>query len=228
MAPHPGQPRPDPSADRLGSRRRRRHHCGHRLHRVPADRLAGFPRHGAGRGRSRHPVCRRMLVGAHLAGLPADSDAAETAAPARAGEAKISEDIDSADLSGVSGTPTFFINGKRHHGAYDIGTVSDAVRAARARAIIRLDHQPRHQPDRSPPREIAPARRQPAPRSASPGPPGRGGVHGQNAAADSAPLVRLVDIRPLMPSCGPHAANVPDSPEQVLCQPRLCDVPEVG
>ena len=59
-----------------------------------------------------------------------------------AGEARISEDIDSADLSGVSGTPTFFINGRRHHGAYDIGPLSDAVRAARARASIGLDHQP--------------------------------------------------------------------------------------
>jgi Na+/H+ antiporter NhaA len=60
-----------------------------------------------------------------------------------AGEVQISEDIDSADLSGVSGTPTFFINGKRHHGAYDITTLSDAVRAARARTSIRLDRQPR-------------------------------------------------------------------------------------
>ena len=48
----------------------------------------------------------------------------------------IEEDVDSADLSGVSGTPTFFINGRRHYGAYDIATLSDAVRAARARAAI--------------------------------------------------------------------------------------------
>jgi len=34
----------------------------------------------------------------------------------------------------VSGTPTFFINGRRHHGAYDIDTLSSAVRAARAKA----------------------------------------------------------------------------------------------
>jgi protein-disulfide isomerase len=60
-----------------------------------------------------------------------------------AGEFQIAEYIDSADLSGVSGTPTFFINGKRHHGAYDIATLSDAVRGARARAIIKLDGQPR-------------------------------------------------------------------------------------
>jgi protein-disulfide isomerase len=49
---------------------------------------------------------------------------------------RVAEDVDSADLSGVSGTPTFFINGRRHYGAYDIGTLSAAVRAAGARAII--------------------------------------------------------------------------------------------
>jgi protein-disulfide isomerase len=47
--------------------------------------------------------------------------------------ARVSEDVASADESGVSGTPTFFINGRRHYGAYDIATLSDAVRAARAR-----------------------------------------------------------------------------------------------
>jgi protein-disulfide isomerase len=52
----------------------------------------------------------------------------------RAGGARVADDVDSADLSGVSGTPTFFINGRRHHGAYDIGTFSAAVRAAGARA----------------------------------------------------------------------------------------------
>jgi protein-disulfide isomerase len=60
-----------------------------------------------------------------------------------AGQAKIAADVNSADLSGVSGTPTFFINGKRHHGAYDISTLSDAVRAARARALITSHGQPR-------------------------------------------------------------------------------------
>ncbi|MCT9935085.1 Na+/H+ antiporter NhaA [Planotetraspora sp. A-T 1434] len=52
------------------------------------------------------------------------------------GAARIAEDIDSADISGVSGTPTFFVNGRRHHGAYDITTLSAAVRAAKARAIL--------------------------------------------------------------------------------------------
>jgi protein-disulfide isomerase len=56
---------------------------------------------------------------------------------AHTGADRIAEDLDSADLSGVSGTPTFFINGRRHHGAYDIATLSAAVRAARARAALK-------------------------------------------------------------------------------------------
>jgi Na+/H+ antiporter NhaA len=53
------------------------------------------------------------------------------------GAMRVAEDVDSADLSGVSGTPTFFINGRRHFGAYDIETLSAAVRAAGARAAVR-------------------------------------------------------------------------------------------
>jgi Na+/H+ antiporter NhaA len=49
---------------------------------------------------------------------------------------RVAQDVDSADLSGVSGTPTFFINGRRHYGAYDIDTLSREVRAARARVLI--------------------------------------------------------------------------------------------
>ena len=53
-----------------------------------------------------------------------------------AGAARVAQDVSSADLSGVSGTPTFFLNGRRHHGAYDIRTLSNAVRLARASAAI--------------------------------------------------------------------------------------------
>jgi Na+/H+ antiporter NhaA len=60
------------------------------------------------------------------------SDALRT----HSGAARIAEDVDSADLSSVSGTPTFFINGQRHYGAYDIATLSAAVRAAGARAVL--------------------------------------------------------------------------------------------
>jgi Na+/H+ antiporter NhaA len=54
----------------------------------------------------------------------------------RSGAGRVAEDVDSADLSGVSGTPTFFVNGQRHQGAYDIAALSAAVMAARARAAI--------------------------------------------------------------------------------------------
>jgi Na+/H+ antiporter NhaA len=47
---------------------------------------------------------------------------------------RVAEDVAGADASGVSGTPTFFVNGRRHHGAYDIDTLTVAVRSARARA----------------------------------------------------------------------------------------------
>jgi len=50
--------------------------------------------------------------------------------------ARTAEDVDSADLSGVSGTPTLFINARRHQGAYDITALTAAVRSARARATL--------------------------------------------------------------------------------------------
>jgi Na+/H+ antiporter NhaA len=50
--------------------------------------------------------------------------------------ARVAEDVDTADLGAVSGTPTFFINGQRHQGAYDIDSLSQAVRTARAVATI--------------------------------------------------------------------------------------------
>jgi protein-disulfide isomerase len=49
---------------------------------------------------------------------------------------RVGDDVDSADLSGVSGTPTFFINGRRHYGAYDIATLQQAVQVARTRARL--------------------------------------------------------------------------------------------
>ncbi|MEA2373858.1 MAG: hypothetical protein QOD53_321 [Thermoleophilaceae bacterium] len=50
---------------------------------------------------------------------------------------RIAEDVASADASGVAGTPSFFINGRRHQGAYDVETLTAAVRAAQRRARLR-------------------------------------------------------------------------------------------
>lgn len=48
---------------------------------------------------------------------------------------RIAEDVDDADHSGVSGTPTLFVNGRRHHGAFDLQSLEIAVRTARARVL---------------------------------------------------------------------------------------------
>jgi Na+/H+ antiporter NhaA len=50
----------------------------------------------------------------------------------RAHAARIAEDVDSADASVVTGTPSFFVNGRHHDGAYDVTTLSQLVREALA------------------------------------------------------------------------------------------------
>jgi Na+/H+ antiporter NhaA len=69
--------------------------------------------------------------------LGLDVDRFEDDLRTRLGAGRIAQDVDSADLSGVSGTPTFFVNSLRHYGAYDIATLSAAVKAARARELVR-------------------------------------------------------------------------------------------
>jgi Na+/H+ antiporter NhaA len=49
---------------------------------------------------------------------------------------RVREDVVSADESGVTGTPTFFINGRRHHGVYDVETLTTEVRSAKRRAQL--------------------------------------------------------------------------------------------
>jgi Na+/H+ antiporter NhaA len=44
---------------------------------------------------------------------------------------RVARDVASADRSGVAGTPTFFVNGRRHQGAYDLETLKRAVLAAK-------------------------------------------------------------------------------------------------
>jgi protein-disulfide isomerase len=41
--------------------------------------------------------------------------------------ARIHRDIDSADASGAAGTPTMFVNGRRHEGAHDIEGLAAAI-----------------------------------------------------------------------------------------------------
>lgn len=53
---------------------------------------------------------------------------------------RVAQDVESADLSGVSGTPTFFVNGQRHYGAYDEQSLLAAVKAARDRIAMGSQH----------------------------------------------------------------------------------------
>jgi Na+/H+ antiporter NhaA len=80
------------------------------------------------------------LLPTHLAGyakeIGLDADRMIDELHHRVYAARVSEDVASADESGVSGTPSFFINGRRHYGAYDIETLSAAVTAARRRASL--------------------------------------------------------------------------------------------
>jgi Na+/H+ antiporter NhaA/protein-disulfide isomerase len=77
---------------------------------------------------------RQVVVYAEELGLDVDRFHDEIKSHEHAG--RVARDIESAELSGVSGTPTFFINGQRHHGAYDIVTLKNAVKAARARVLV--------------------------------------------------------------------------------------------
>jgi protein-disulfide isomerase len=44
---------------------------------------------------------------------------------------RVAEDVADADASQVTGTPTFFVDGRRHRGAYDVATLKAAIMAAR-------------------------------------------------------------------------------------------------
>jgi Na+/H+ antiporter NhaA/protein-disulfide isomerase len=77
----------------------------------------------------------RDLIG-YAAQLGLDVERFTRALREHTGAGRVADDVDSADLSGVSGTPTFFVNGRRHHGAYDIETLSAAVRVAGARSAV--------------------------------------------------------------------------------------------
>jgi Na+/H+ antiporter NhaA len=66
----------------------------------------------------------------HAAALELDLDRFTETLTRRRAAPRIAEDVQTADESGVSGTPTFFINGRRHQGVYDIDTLTRQVKAA--------------------------------------------------------------------------------------------------
>jgi protein-disulfide isomerase len=67
----------------------------------------------------------------HAQALGLDVERIETELEEHAFEARVWDDFLSGVRSGVNGTPTFFINGIRHNGSYDLETLLGALRAAR-------------------------------------------------------------------------------------------------
>jgi Na+/H+ antiporter NhaA/predicted DsbA family dithiol-disulfide isomerase len=80
-------------------------------------------------------ITRDLIARAEQLGLDVERFTAELRRHEHA--QRLAEDVTSADESGVSGTPTFFINGRRYQGAYDLDTLTAAVRAARLRRSAR-------------------------------------------------------------------------------------------
>jgi Na+/H+ antiporter NhaA len=64
----------------------------------------------------------------HAADLGLDVDRFSEDLMSRRFAMRVARDVESADESGVAGTPTFFVNGRRHYGAYDIESLSGALR----------------------------------------------------------------------------------------------------
>lgn len=48
---------------------------------------------------------------------------------------RVARDVESADLSNVSGTPTFFVDGRRFYGTYDRQNLRAAITSARERRL---------------------------------------------------------------------------------------------
>ncbi len=86
---------------------------------------------------------RQADLAAHAERIGLDVERFESDLGARVGARHVAEDVETADLSGIAGTPTFFVNGRRHHGAYDVVSLSAAVHGARERAAVAV-HEPRH------------------------------------------------------------------------------------
>jgi protein-disulfide isomerase len=54
---------------------------------------------------------------------------------------RVAQDVETADVSGVSGTPTFFVNGQRYTGNLSVEGLTAAVQAARTRAQLGTRNQ---------------------------------------------------------------------------------------
>jgi predicted DsbA family dithiol-disulfide isomerase len=73
---------------------------------------------------------RKKDLLSHAQTLGLDGGRIEAELEGHAYEPRVRNDFLSGVRSGVNGTPTFFINGMRHNGSYDLDTLLAALRAA--------------------------------------------------------------------------------------------------
>ena len=65
----------------------------------------------------------------HAARLGLDAARVDRELRERAHAGRVARDADSARALGLTGTPTFFVNGELHEGAFDAGSLVDALEA---------------------------------------------------------------------------------------------------
>ncbi len=70
-------------------------------------------------------------VVAAAAGLGLDADRVRAELESGAHAARVQADVESGDAGGVAGTPTFFVNGVRHEGAFDAQALIAALTEGR-------------------------------------------------------------------------------------------------
>ncbi|MFL5335213.1 MAG: DsbA family protein, partial [Geminicoccaceae bacterium] len=89
-------------------------------------------------------------LGRHADALGLDTERFWDELRQREHAARVADDVASADASGVAGTPSFFIDGRRHQGNYDIATLTAAVRAARRQQRAIAEAERAAEPQRVP------------------------------------------------------------------------------
>jgi protein-disulfide isomerase len=78
---------------------------------------------------SRGLLGREDLLG-YAGELGLDTDAVSSELDSGAHAARVQRDVDGGRQSGVTGTPTFFTNGRRHEGAFDASSLVAALDAS--------------------------------------------------------------------------------------------------
>ena len=113
--------------------------------------VLGDARHAA---RPTRTSCRRATCAATRGSVGLDVDRFGEDLRTREHAERVADDVRSADASGVTGTPTFFVNGQRHQGAYDVadahpgrpgGALAGRRRRARGDDLSRRGVGPRRQ-----------------------------------------------------------------------------------